>query len=47
MKTGKASGSSEVSLELIAVIRGVGIQVIDEINIRKSSMDLECQKNGL
>ena len=31
MKTGKASGPSEVSLELIAASRGVGIQVIAEI----------------
>ena len=31
MKSGKALGPSEVSLELIAASRGVGIQVITEI----------------
>ena len=31
MKTGKAPGPSEVSLELIAASRGVGIQVMAEI----------------
>ena len=31
MKTGKVPGSSEVSLELIAAIGGVGIQVMAEI----------------
>ena len=31
MKTGKAPGPSEVSLELIDASGGVGIQVIDEI----------------
>ena len=31
IKTGKAPGRSEVSLELIAASRGVGIQVMAEI----------------
>ena len=31
MKTGKAPGYSEVSLECIALSRGVGIQVMSEI----------------
>ena len=31
MKTGKATGPSDVSLELIAASGGVGIQVIAEI----------------
>ena len=31
MKTGKVPGPSEVSLELIAVSRGVGIQVMADI----------------
>ena len=31
MKTGKASGPSEVSLELVAASGGVGIQVMAEI----------------
>ena len=31
MKTGKAPGPSEVSLELIAAGEGVGIQVMDKI----------------
>ena len=31
MKTGKASGPSQLQLELLAVSGGVGIQVMDEI----------------
>ena len=31
IKTGKAPGPSEVSLELIAASRGIGIQVMAEI----------------
>ena len=34
MKTGKAPGHSEVSLELIAASRGVGIQVMAKIHQR-------------
>ena len=34
MGTGKAPGPSEVSLELIAASRGVGIQVMAEICLR-------------
>ena len=48
MKTGKAPGSSEVSLDLIATSGGVGIQVINEMCKspiwiwNASSMGSEC-----
>ena len=44
IKTGKASGASDMSLELIAAIGEVGIQVMAEIC--QSRMNLECQLNG-
>ena len=46
MKTGKAPGPSEVSLELIAVSGVVGIQVMAEI-CQKVLDGSECQLNGL
>ena len=46
MKTGKAPVPTEVSLELIAASRGVGIQVMAEICQEVLDV-LECQLNGL
>ena len=45
MKKGKASGPSEVTLELVATSEGVGILVMAEIF--QSLKDLECYLNGL
>ena len=45
LKTGKAPRPSEVSLELIAASRGVGIQVMAEIcqkSLREFGMPAEC-----
>ena len=46
MKTGKAPGPSEVSLELIAASGGVESQVMAEIS-QSVQMDLKFQLNGL